>query len=94
VRRGTPVGHRLDMRTTTFASQGDDTRRHAAQERGTHRMIGGGAELQPRLYTRLRAAQLLENEPKVLARLLYLAGSRRGQISRMPTPLSSGSATS
>jgi hypothetical protein len=75
---GTPVSlrgtiDRLDMRNNPFAVRVTDYKTGAPPKNAARIVIGGGAELQRALYA-LACRQLLEEEPRVLARLLYLAG--------------------
>jgi hypothetical protein len=75
---GTPVRlrgtiDRLDMRSNPFAVRVTDYKTGTPPKNAARIVIGGGAELQRALYT-LACRQLLEEEPRVLARLLYLAG--------------------
>lgn len=75
---GTPVRlrgtiDRLDMRSNPFAVRVTDYKTATPPKNAARIVIGGGAELQRALYA-LACRQLLEEEPKVLARLLYLAG--------------------
>jgi ATP-dependent helicase/DNAse subunit B len=75
---GTPIRlrgtiDRLDMRSNPFAVRVTDYKTGAPPKNAARIVIGGGAELQRALYT-LACRQLLEEEPRVLARLLYLAG--------------------
>jgi hypothetical protein len=75
---GTPVQlrgtiDRLDMRSNPFAVRVTDYKTGTPPKNAARIVIGGGAELQRALYT-LACRQLLQEEPRVLARLLYLAG--------------------
>ncbi|WP_258768817.1 PD-(D/E)XK nuclease family protein [Bradyrhizobium arachidis] len=75
---GTPVRlrgtiDRLDMRSNPFAVRVTDYKTGMVPNNAARIVIGGGSELQRALYA-LACLQLLEEEPKVLARLLYLAG--------------------
>ncbi|MVT64840.1 PD-(D/E)XK nuclease family protein [Bradyrhizobium pachyrhizi] len=64
---------RLDLRTNPFAVRVTDYKTGAAPRNALRIIIGGGAELQRALYG-LACRQLLDGEPQVVSRLLYLSG--------------------
>jgi hypothetical protein len=75
---GTPVRlrgtiDRLDMRSNPLAVRVTDYKTGIPPKNAARIVIDGGRELQRALYT-LACRQLLDEEPRVLARLLYLAG--------------------
>ena len=64
---------RLDMRSSPFAVRLTDYKTGAPPRNAVRMVIDGGTELQRALYA-LACRQLFEEEPRVIARLLYLAG--------------------
>jgi hypothetical protein len=64
---------RLDMRHDLSAVRVTDYKTGAPPKNVGRTIIGGGAELQRALYA-LTCRELLEGEPQIVARLLYLAG--------------------
>ncbi|WFU44987.1 PD-(D/E)XK nuclease family protein [Bradyrhizobium sp. CB82] len=75
---GTPIRlcgsiDRLDLRKNPVAARVTDYKTGNPPKNPERVVIGGGTELQRCLYG-LACRQLLEDEPRVIARLLYLAG--------------------
>jgi hypothetical protein len=75
---GTPIRlrgtiDRLDLRKSPAAARVTDYKTGNTPKNPSRIVIGGGAELQRCLYG-LACRQLLEDDPVVIARLLYLAG--------------------
>jgi hypothetical protein len=75
---GTPIRlrgtiDRLDMRSNPFAVRVTDYKTAAPPKNPARIVIAGGADLQRALYG-LACRQLLNGQPTVVARLLYLAG--------------------
>jgi len=64
---------RVDMRHNPSAVRVTDYKTGAPPKNAGRIIIGGGAELQRALYA-LACRQLLEGEPQIVARLLYLGG--------------------
>jgi hypothetical protein len=64
---------RLDMRHNPSAVRVTDYKTGAPPKNAGRIVIGGGAELQRALYA-VACRQLLEGEPQIVARLLYLGG--------------------
>ncbi|WP_456708567.1 PD-(D/E)XK nuclease family protein [Bradyrhizobium sp. USDA 4452] len=64
---------RLDMRTNPFGVRVTDYKTGSAPKNALRMIIAGGAELQRALYG-LACRQLLDGEPQVISRLLYLSG--------------------
>jgi hypothetical protein len=64
---------RLDMRSAPSAARVTDYKTSEPPKNAARIVIGGGAELQRALYG-LACRQLLEGEPRIIARLLYLVG--------------------
>jgi PD-(D/E)XK nuclease superfamily len=65
---------RLDLRRDPFAVRVTDYKTGRQPQNAASMIIAGGNELQRALYG-LASRQLLEGEPKVVARLLYLSGA-------------------
>lgn len=63
---------RLDMRSSPSAVRVTDYKTSGLPKNAARIVIGGGMELQRALYG-LACRQLLEGEPRIIARLLYLA---------------------
>lgn len=75
---GTPIRlrgtiDRLDMRSNPLAVRVTDYKTGAQPKNASRIIVSGGAELQRALYA-LACRQLLDGEPQVIARLLYLVG--------------------
>ena len=75
---GTPIClrgmiDRLDLRRNPFAVRVTDYKTGRQPQNAASMVIAGGNELQRALYG-LACRQLLDGEPKVIARLLYLSG--------------------
>src|SRR6185295_10300421 len=64
---------RLDLRSAPTAVRVTDYKTSEAPRNAARIVIGGGTELQRALYG-LACRQLLEEETRIIARLLYLAG--------------------
>jgi PD-(D/E)XK nuclease superfamily len=75
---GTPIQlrgtiDRLDMRSNPFAVRVTDYKTGEPPKNASRIVIAGGTELQRALYA-LACCQLLEGQPAIVARLLYLTG--------------------